>query len=69
VQNLIVILLYYIVCLGEEHRLRVFGNRVLRRIFGSKRDEGMAEWRKLHSGELIICTHHQISLGSSNQGE
>jgi hypothetical protein len=29
----------------------VFENRVLRRIFGSKRDEVMAEWRKLHSGE------------------
>jgi hypothetical protein len=30
----------------------VFGNRVLRRIFGSKRDEVTGEWRKLHSGEL-----------------
>jgi hypothetical protein len=38
--------------LGEEHRLRVFENRVLRRIFGPKRDEVMGEWRKLHSGEL-----------------
>jgi hypothetical protein len=40
--------------LREEHRLRVFENRVLRRIFGSKRDEVTGEWRKLHSGELHI---------------
>jgi hypothetical protein len=38
--------------LREEHRLRVFENRVLRRIFGPKRDEMTREWRKLHSGEL-----------------
>jgi hypothetical protein len=36
----------------EEHRLRVFENRVLRRIFGPKRDEVMGEWRKLHNEEL-----------------
>jgi hypothetical protein len=38
--------------LREEHRLRVFENRVLRRIFGPKRDEVTGERRKLHSGEL-----------------
>jgi hypothetical protein len=38
--------------LREEHRLRVFQNRVLRRIFGPKRDEVMGEWRKLPNGEL-----------------
>jgi hypothetical protein len=38
--------------LREEHRLRVFGNRVLRRIFGPKRDEVMGEWRKFHNEEL-----------------
>jgi hypothetical protein len=38
--------------LREEQRLRVFENRVLRRIFGPKRDEVMAEWRKLHNKEL-----------------
>jgi hypothetical protein len=38
--------------LGEEHRLRVFENRVLRRIFGLKRDEVTGEWRKLHNEEL-----------------
>jgi hypothetical protein len=38
--------------LREEHILRVFENRVLRRIFGPKRDEVMGEWRKLHNEEL-----------------
>jgi hypothetical protein len=38
--------------LREEHRLRVFENRVLRRIFGLKRDEVMGEWRKL-------CNEHR----------
>jgi hypothetical protein len=38
--------------LREEHRLRVFENRVLRRIFVPKRDEVTGEWRKLHGGEL-----------------
>jgi hypothetical protein len=38
--------------LREEHRLRVFENRVLRRISGPKRDEVRGEWRKLHNEEL-----------------
>jgi hypothetical protein len=38
--------------LREEHRLRVFENRVLRRIFGTKRNEVTGEWRKLHNEEL-----------------
>ena len=38
--------------LREEHRLRVFKNRVLRRIFGSERDGVTGEWRKLHNEEL-----------------
>jgi hypothetical protein len=37
--------------LGEEHRLRVFENRVLRKIFGPKREED-GSWRKLHNDEL-----------------
>jgi hypothetical protein len=36
---------------GEEHRLRIFENRVLRRIFGPKREED-GPWRKLHNDEL-----------------
>ena len=38
--------------LREERRLRVFENRVLRRVFGPKRDEMTGEWRKLHNEEL-----------------
>jgi hypothetical protein len=38
--------------LREEHRLRVFENRVLRRIFGPKKDEVTGGWRKLHNEEL-----------------
>ena len=36
----------------EEHRLRVFENRVLRRILGPKKDKLTREWRKLHNEEL-----------------
>ncbi|KAJ4446942.1 hypothetical protein ANN_13644 [Periplaneta americana] len=36
----------------KEHRLRVFENKVLREIFGAKRDEVTGEWRKLHNTEL-----------------
>jgi hypothetical protein len=46
--------------LREEHRLRVFENKVLRRIFGSKMDEETGGWRKLHSEEL----HNLYSLPS-----
>jgi hypothetical protein len=42
----------------EEHRLRVFKNRVLRRLFGMKRDEVTGDWRKLHNEEL----HNLYSL-------
>jgi len=38
--------------LGEQRRLRVFENRVLRRIFGPKRDEVTEDWRKLRNEEL-----------------
>jgi hypothetical protein len=38
--------------LREERRLRLFENRVLRIIFGPKRDEVTGEWRKLHNKEL-----------------
>jgi hypothetical protein len=44
--------------LREECRLRTFEIRVLRRIFGSKRDEVTGEWRKLHNEELtdLYCS-------------
>jgi hypothetical protein len=38
--------------LREERRLRVFQNRVLRRVFGPRRDEVTGEWEKLHNEEL-----------------
>ena len=38
--------------LKEERRLRVFENRVIRRIFGPKRDEVPREWRQLHNDVL-----------------
>jgi len=38
--------------LREERRLRMYENRVLRRIFGPKKDEVTGEWRKLHNEEL-----------------
>jgi hypothetical protein len=38
--------------MGVRLRLRVFENRVLRRIFGPKRDEVTGEWRRLHNEEL-----------------
>jgi hypothetical protein len=38
--------------LREESRLRVFENKVLRRIFGHMRDEVRREWRRLHKKEL-----------------
>ena len=38
--------------LREERRLRLFENRVLRRVFWPKRDEVTGEWRKLHNEEL-----------------
>ena len=44
----------WLLTLREECRLRVFKNRVLKRIFGHKRDEVTGEWRRLHSNELYV---------------
>jgi hypothetical protein len=58
IYNIIILLVILYGCetwsltLREEHRLRVFENKVLRRIFGPKRDEVTGEWRKLHNEEL-----------------
>jgi hypothetical protein len=48
--------LYFVVVtdLNPYSRLRVFENRVLRRIFGPNRDEVTGDWRKLHNEELHI---------------
>jgi hypothetical protein len=40
------------VALREEHRMRVFENKVLRKTFGPRRDELTGEWRNLHNEEL-----------------
>ena len=50
--------------LREERRLTVFENRVLRRIFGAKRDEVTGEWRKLHNEELndVYCSPYIVRL-------
>jgi hypothetical protein len=50
--------------LSEEHRLRVFDNRVLRRIFRPKRDEVIGSWRKLHNEELhnLYCSPSIITM-------
>jgi hypothetical protein len=47
-----VVLQTWSLTLREEHKLRVFENRVFRRILGPKRDEVTGEWRKLHNEEL-----------------
>jgi hypothetical protein len=44
--------LYWSLTLREEYSLRVFENRMLRRIFGPKRDEVTEVWGKLHNEEL-----------------
>jgi len=50
--------------LGEEHRLKVFENRALRRIFGLKRDEVTGEWRKLHNEEIndLYCSPNIVRV-------
>jgi hypothetical protein len=50
--------------LREEHRLRVFENRMLRGIFGPKRDEVIGGWRKLHNEELhnLYCSPSMIRI-------
>jgi hypothetical protein len=46
--------------LREERRLKVFENRVLRRVFGPKRDEVTGELRNYIMRSLMICTHYPI---------
>jgi hypothetical protein len=48
--------------LREECRLRVFENKVLRRIFGPKRDEVTGEWRRLHNKELYVLYSSPIII-------
>ena len=55
--------------LREEHRLRVFENRVFRRIFGLKRDRVTGEWRKLHNEELsdLYCSPNIVRVIKSRR--
>jgi hypothetical protein len=50
--------------LREERGLRVFDNRVLRRVFGVKGDGVTGEWRKLHNEELndLYCSHNIVRV-------
>ena len=53
--------------LRGERRLRVFENRMLRRIFGPKRDEVTGEWRRLHNEGLndLYCSPNIVMVGKS----
>jgi hypothetical protein len=53
----------------EERRLRVFENKVLRRIFGPKRDEVTGVWRKLHNEELnvLYCSPNIVRVIKSRR--
>jgi hypothetical protein len=55
--------------LREEHRLRVFENKVMRRIFGPKRDEVIGGWRKLHNEKLhkLYCSPSIIRMIKSRR--
>jgi len=50
--------------LRKKRRVRVFESRVLRRIFGPKRDEVIREWRKLHNEELndLYCSPNIVRV-------
>jgi hypothetical protein len=48
--------------LREDHSLKVFGNRMLRRIFGPEREEVAGCWKRMHNEEFHNCTLHQILL-------
>jgi len=49
--------------LREERRLRFYENRVLRRIFGSKRDEATGNGKNNKMRSLVFCIYHKIFLG------
>jgi hypothetical protein len=62
--NLSLLIVGWSLKLREEHRLRVFENRVLRRVFGPNRDEVTGEWRKLHNEEFhyLYCSPNIVRV-------
>jgi hypothetical protein len=59
----------WLLTLREQCRTKVFDNRVLKRIFGSKRDEVTGEWRKLHSEKLndLYCSPSIVQMIKNNE--
>ena len=59
----------WLLTLREERRLRVFENRVLRRVFGPKRDKVTGKWRKLHNEELndLCCSPNIVRVINSRR--
>jgi hypothetical protein len=59
----------WLLTLREEPRLRVFENRVLRRVFGPKRDKVTGEWRTLYSEELndLYCSPNIVRVKKSRK--
>jgi len=55
--------------LREEGKLRVFENRVLRRVFGPKREEVTGQWRKLHNEEFngLYCSPNIVRVIKSRR--
>ena len=72
VMNIVIVVLYgcelWSLTLREECRLRVFENRILRRIFGPKRDEN-GEWRRLHNEKLhsLYCSPNIVRVIKSRR--
>ena len=59
----------WLLTLREERKLRVFENRVLRRILGPRRDEVTGEWRRLHNEELndLYCSPNIVRVIKSRR--
>jgi hypothetical protein len=61
--------MFWSLTLREERSLRVFENRVLRRIFGPKEGRGIGKGEGYIMGSLMICTAHPILFRRSNREE
>jgi hypothetical protein len=63
IYKIIILLVLYGCERREEHILQVFENKMLRRIFRTKRDELASDWRRLHNKSFIIFALHRILSG------